>query len=167
MECLKLPASGYEGLSGKITAGEATVMGRDARREPAGQIATNGSRRQPHVLVVEDDPAIRELFAAVLADRGYRLTLAVDGASAESALREGDVDLLVLDWELPDFDAPQLLGGIGALGPMAGATPVMVVSAWDDSDHIDTALALGVDSYLTKPFTILDLEVEADRLLRR
>lgn len=99
------------------------------------------------LLVVDDEPAIRRLIGAALARAGYRLVEAGSGREALTAMQIDKPDAVLLDLGLPDRDGLELV----PLIKQAGAA-VIVVSARDETEQKVTALDLGADDYVTKPF---------------
>ncbi len=103
--------------------------------------------RQITVLVIEDEPAIRRLLHTTIARAGYHVVEAGNGREALSALHIDKPDIALLDLGLPDRDGLELIGLIKSAG-----TAVVVVSARDATEQKVTALDLGADDYVTKPF---------------
>lgn len=99
------------------------------------------------ILVVDDEPQIRRLLATGLTRAGYRLVEAGNAKEAVSALQIDKPDLVLLDLGLPDRDGLELVPVIKGAG-----IAVVVVSARDATDQKVTALDLGADDYVTKPF---------------
>ena len=99
------------------------------------------------LLVVDDEPAIRRLIGTALARVGYRLVEAGSGSEALNAMQIDKPDAVLLDLGLPDRDGLELV----PLIKQAGAA-VIVVSARDETEQKVTALDLGADDYVTKPF---------------
>lgn len=105
------------------------------------------------VLVVEDDPAIRNLMAATLKSHDYRFITASTGASALMQASTAQPDIMLLDLGLPDMDGVEIIRKVRTWSQM----PIIVVSARaEDTDKID-ALDAGADDYLTKPFSVEEL----------
>lgn len=113
--------------------------------------------RRPPVLVVDDDPGIRDVLAAVLSDGGYRVLVAADGDEA-LALADGDPpDVILLDLVMPLFDAA---GFCRAYRERGGTAPVVLISA-APPDDVEAAVApCGAAAWILKPF-------DADELLRQ
>ncbi|MEP9357533.1 response regulator transcription factor [Sphingomonas sp. KR3-1] len=103
--------------------------------------------QQAKILVVDDEPAIRRLLGAGLARVGYRVIEAATARDALSAMQIDKPEAVLLDLGLPDRDGLELVPLLKA----AGAS-VLVVSARDATDQKVTALDLGADDYVTKPF---------------
>lgn len=101
----------------------------------------------PKLLVIDDEPAIRRLLSTGLTRAGYRVVEAATARDALSALQIDKPDAVLLDLGLPDRDGLELVPLIKAAGPA-----LIVVSARDATDQKVTALDLGADDYVTKPF---------------
>ena len=110
------------------------------------------------ILVVDDDPAIRQLLTDVLELEGYEVTLAVDGIAAVRAVKGASPDFVVLDVMMPGLDGFEVLSTIRAQG--GEPVPVLMLTAAAEAGADSRAWANGVDFYLAKPFTpdaVLDL----------
>ena len=116
------------------------------------------------LLVVDDDPDVRDSLGRALRCAGYEVTTAVHGADALDTLARRPVDLIVLDVLMPivdGFDACRRLRMRG------DDTPVLVLTARDAIDDRVTGLAAGADDYLVKPFALRELLARVSALLRR
>ena len=116
------------------------------------------------LLVVDDDPDVRDSLERALRHAGYAVTTAVHGADALDSLARSPVDLIVLDVLMPmvdGFDACRRLRERG------DATPVLVLTARDAVDDRVTGLEAGADDYLVKPFALRELLARIRALLRR
>ena len=100
------------------------------------------------VLVVDDDPTLRQTLAIGLRAEGHDVLIAADGRSALQAAAEDHPDLMVLDLGLPDLSGVEVLRELRAWSRL----PVVVLSARDGSPDKVEALDLGADDYVTKPF---------------
>ena len=120
----------------------------------------------PHVLVVEDDPHIRELVALHLGLDGLETTLVGDGREALARLGASPVDLVVLDLMLPGVDGLTVCLAMRRQGPNTD-TPVLMITA--RGEEADTVLGLetGADDYLAKPFGVREFMARVRALLRR
>lgn len=116
------------------------------------------------ILVVEDDPLLAESLVRALQQQGYGVGHARRGQDADTALRTHRFDLLLLDIGLPDVDGFEVLRRLRA---RSDATPVLVVTAREAVDERVHGLDLGADDYLTKPFSLSELEARVRALLRR
>jgi DNA-binding response OmpR family regulator len=106
------------------------------------------------VLVVDDDPNIRDVLATALRDEGYRVDTASDGAEALQLARKHEPGAVILDVMMPVMDGWEFLEQWRSR-PADHRAPVLVVSAGRDWT---TALDLGATGYLSKPFDLLTLE---------
>ncbi len=116
------------------------------------------------MLVVDDDPDVRDSLARALRLSGYAVTTAVHGADALDTVARSPVDLIVLDVQMPvvdGFDACRMLRARG------DATPVLVLTARAAVDDRVTGLEVGADDYLVKPFALRELLARVRALLRR
>jgi DNA-binding response OmpR family regulator len=116
-----------------------------------------------HVLLVEDDPAIRETTAMLLSQFGFSVTTAADGQAGLEAFRHDPPDVALLDVMLPKIDGISLTRAIRD----AGATPIVLVSARDDPLDVVAGLEAGADDYVTKPFDGPVLAARLRAVLRR
>lgn len=116
------------------------------------------------VLLIEDDPDLGEGIRTSLREEGYTLDWLRDGESAVHALREEGFDLVVLDLGLPRLDGIQVLRQSRANGL---TTPVLILTARDDTEDRVAGLDAGADDHLVKPFDIKELKARLRALLRR
>ncbi len=129
----------------------------------AAQVMTVGDQI-PQVLVVDDEPNIRELVQVALKFHGCDVTTA---ASGQDALRQAEAarpDLIVLDVMLPDLDGFEVCRRLRAA---RNDVPVIFLTARDTSSDTVTGLALGGDDYVTKPFSVEALVARVRAVLRR
>jgi DNA-binding response OmpR family regulator len=115
------------------------------------------------VLVVDDEPTLREVVVRYLERAGYRALEAGDGDEAEALLRTQPPDLVILDLMLPGTDGLELCRRIRA----DSALPVIMLTArGEEADRI-VGLELGADDYVTKPFSPRELVARVRTVLRR
>ena len=119
--------------------------------------------RAQHLLIVEDDEFIQALLAAYLEKEGFRLSLAASGKEMLAILGAETIDLILLDLGLPDEDGLALCRQVRA----RSGIPIIVVTARKGRADKITALEMGADDYLTKPFDPEELMLRARNLLRR
>ncbi|MET9962775.1 response regulator transcription factor [Streptomyces sp. NPDC006326] len=117
----------------------------------------------PSVLVVEDDPSIRQSLIEVLAEHGYAVRSTGDGFGALREITQTPVDAVVLDLGLPDLDGGDALRMIRGIS----SVPVLVATARDDEAEIINVLNAGADDYLVKPFSGGQLIARLSAVLRR
>jgi two-component system, OmpR family, alkaline phosphatase synthesis response regulator PhoP len=108
------------------------------------------------VLIVEDEESILLSLEFLLGKEGYAVTTARDGAEALRLLEQSVHDLVLLDVMLPLIDGFELCATMRAMPALAG-TRIMLVTARGREAEIARGLALGADTYLTKPFSTREL----------
>jgi two-component system, OmpR family, phosphate regulon response regulator PhoB len=118
------------------------------------------------VLVVDDDPAIRELLAANLAHAGYQVACAGSAAEAEAQLRERRPSVALLDWMLPGTSGLLLARQLRGDARTSGVAIIMPSARGEEQDKI-AALETGADDYVTKPFSTRELLARIKAVLRR
>lgn len=106
--------------------------------------------RSVRVLVVEDDPKIAAMLAKGLRARAFDVEAVATGREAVTRIERGDIDVQLLDLGLPDIDGLDVLR---ELRQRQSTVPVIVITARSDPTDRETALALGVVEYFTKPFS--------------
>ena len=115
------------------------------------------------VLVVDDEPIVREVVVRYLEREGYRTLEAGDGDAARDALARTSPDLVVLDVMLPGTDGLELCRWIRSTSQL----PVIMLTArGEEADRI-VGLELGADDYVTKPFSPRELAARVKSVLRR
>src|SRR5215472_3826497 len=134
------------------------------RRQDVCQEAMTGNDRIPQVLVVDDEPNIRELVQVALKFHGCSVSTAASGADALRQAEATGPDLIVLDVVLPDLDGFEVCRRLRAGG---NEVPVIFLTARDTSSDTVTGLALGGDDYVTKPFSVEALVARVRAVLRR
>jgi two-component system KDP operon response regulator KdpE len=106
-----------------------------------------------HILLVEDDPQIRNFVTYAVQSEGFRCSSAATGHAALSLLLSEKVDLILLDLGLPDMDGMEIIKKVREWSDMA----IIIVSARDQDKEKAAALDGGADDYLTKPFSTTEL----------
>jgi DNA-binding response OmpR family regulator len=116
-----------------------------------------------HILVVDDDPAIRELLDAYLGENDFRVSLADGGAAMAEVLRTEAIDLVILDLRLRGEDGMHLARELRATSRI----PVIIVSGRQDEADRVMGLEIAADDYITKPFSNRELLARVRSVLRR
>ena len=120
------------------------------------------------LLVVEDEPAMREMVAGNLREAGYEVREAEDVTSAWKTLRASPVDLVLLDWMLPGASGYEFLRRLRREGdPTEREVPVILVTARAEEPDRVRGLDAGADDYVVKPFSPRELRARVRALLRR
>ncbi|GAA4287021.1 response regulator transcription factor [Georgenia daeguensis] len=119
---------------------------------------------EARLLVVDDEPSIRELLSASLRFAGFDVVTAGDGNAALRAAAEQPPDLVVLDVMLPDMDGFTVLRRLRAHGD---SIPVLFLTARDDMSDKVQGLTVGGDDYVTKPFSLEEVVARIRAVLRR
>ena len=122
------------------------------------------SHNETTILVVEDEEEIRDLVATALRFRGFGVVEAGSGGEALGLARTANPHLIVLDVMLPDLDGFALCRKIRAAGD---AVPVIFLTARDDPADKRAGFIGGGDDYLTKPFSLEELVLRIEAVLRR
>lgn len=124
----------------------------------------NKSAHEARLLVVDDEPNIRELLSTSLRFAGFDVVAAGNGREALAAVDEHSPDLAVLDVMLPDMDGFTLTRRLRAAGRHF---PVVFLTARDDTEDKVTGLTVGGDDYVTKPFSLDEVVARIRAVLRR
>lgn len=115
------------------------------------------------VLVVDDDPTVREVVVSYLRAAGHDVTEAADGDGALRAMRDAPADLVVLDLMLPGLDGLEVCRRLRA----SGDVPVIMLTAKGSVEDRVVGLERGADDYVAKPFSPRELVLRVDSVLRR
>jgi two-component system, OmpR family, response regulator len=125
---------------------------------------TTRQERTERVLVVEDEDSIRDLVATALRFTGFPVSAVASGRAAIAEVRNEPFDLLILDVNLPDVDGYEICRKIRADG---NNVAVIFLTARDDPADLKSGFTAGGDDYLTKPFSLEELMLRIDAVLRR
>jgi two-component system alkaline phosphatase synthesis response regulator PhoP len=128
-----------------------------------GRRAGDGAGGRPVVLVVDDDPAIREIVSTALRLEGYQTMTAADGVMALELLTRSAFDVVVLDAVMPRMDGLTVLRAMRS-DPALRAVPVLMLSGLAEVHHLEQSVDAGANGYLTKPFEFRTLLEHLNRL---
>lgn len=120
----------------------------------------------PKILIVEDEDALAVLLRYNLSAEGYDVEHVARGDEADTRLREGLPDLLVLDWMLPGLSGIELCRRLRAR-PEAQRLPIVMLTARGEESERVRGLTVGADDYVVKPFSVPELIARIQALLRR
>jgi two-component system, OmpR family, alkaline phosphatase synthesis response regulator PhoP len=118
------------------------------------------------ILIIEDDPEIRELLAFSLSKEGWSLVMAEDGESGLAALPSANPDCVVLDIMLPGMDGIEILRALKA-DPAHKRLPVIMTTAKGEESDVVAGLELGAEDYVVKPYSPKVLAARIRSALRR
>lgn len=116
------------------------------------------------LLLIEDDLILQDGLERSFSTAGYAVDVMSDGESANQLLVYQEYDIIILDLGLPKLGGFEVLKQLRARG---SKTPVLVLTALEDTQHRVKGLDLGADDYLTKPFNLAELEARVRALIRR
>ena len=117
----------------------------------------------PHILVIDDDPSIRDLVSEYLSDHDMRVSVGASGRELFEVIDRESIDLVLLDLKLPGEDGMQLAR---SLRERATVPIVLLTGRSEEADRV-MGLELGADDYVTKPFSPRELLARLRAVLRR
>jgi len=116
-----------------------------------------------NVLVVDDEPKIREVLSAFYQSKGFQVFQAETGTQALKVFHSENIQLVILDLMLPDLSGEEVCNAIRR----NSRVPVLMLTAKSEEDDLITGLAMGADDYITKPFSLKELYARTEAVLRR
>lgn len=122
--------------------------------------------RGKHILIVEDEVAIREMIGFAMRRSGYELTEAANGQQAQLQVAEKVPDVILMDWMLPDVSGVELVRRLKR-DELTRHVPVIMLTARSGEDDKVYGLDSGADDYMTKPFSPKELLARIRAVLRR
>ena len=121
---------------------------------------------QPHVLVIEDEPAQREVLSYNLNAEGYRVTMAENGEQGLLVVAEDAPDVIVLDWMLPHVSGIEICRQLKTRNDTR-TIPIIMLSARSEEVDKVRGLETGADDYVVKPYAVAELMARVRTQLRR
>jgi DNA-binding NtrC family response regulator len=121
------------------------------------------SAKGPTILIMEDEPSLAEGLKMILAEQGYRVSVAEAGLRALGSLTETDYDLLVMDLRLPDMDGMEVFRLIREIKPQI---KVIVMTGYASVASAEESRKLGALDYLPKPFTEDEFKAAVEKALK-
>lgn len=118
---------------------------------------------QSVILIVDDDPSIREIVGRVLEGEGYAIETATDGLRGLEQFYKVLPDLIILDVKMPEMDGWETLRRVREISNC----PVIMLTAFGSTNDIIQGLEAGADDYLVKPFGVQELIARVGTVLRR
>lgn len=126
-------------------------------------VNVGGNFMNENILIVEDDTEIARVVADYLQNNGYRVLWASTGVEGLYEFKNGDFDLIIVDVMMPEMDGFTLCKNIRLISEV----PILITSAKNNEEDKVKGLRLGVDDYITKPFSLVELEARIESNLRR
>ena len=121
---------------------------------------------QPYVLVMEDEDALATLVQYNLEKEGYRVVIAADGEEGMLQIEERLPDLVLLDWMLPKLSGIEVCRRIRGKAETRNLPIIMLTARGEETDRV-RGLDTGADDYMTKPFSMVELNARIRAVLRR
>lgn len=119
----------------------------------------------PHILVVDDEAAIRDMVRMALELEGFTVSDASNAHHAAKVLEQQDIDLILLDWMMPGISGIDFAGRIRREGN--SQVGIIMLTAKDDEDDMVRGLDVGADDYIKKPFSTKEMLSRINAVLRR
>ncbi|MCF8535895.1 MAG: response regulator transcription factor [Rhodoluna sp.] len=116
-----------------------------------------------NIIVVDDEPGVRDMLADALRMQGYAAASAADGHAALREIYEGNFDLIISDVNMPKVNGFELLERLRATGD---ETPVILLTARGDRADVAVGFRAGADDYVTKPFGLEELMLRVEARLK-
>ena len=116
------------------------------------------------ILVVDDEPMMRDLLAKILIRDGYRVLISEDGVAALEVIEKEDVAIVLSDLEMPRMSGFDLLKKVKNEYPQIG---MVMMTSYGDTYTVKDALLLGADEYITKPFKNHEISLVVERVYWR
>jgi DNA-binding response OmpR family regulator len=116
------------------------------------------------ILVVDDDPMIRNLLCGILEQQGHEVMLAADGVEALTVAQANPPSLIVLDVDMPRLNGQKTCEKLRAI-PSTKDIPILMLTARKADGDIEKGLNLGADAYMTKPFEMAEFHLRIKMLL--
>ncbi|MEG8022952.1 response regulator transcription factor [Sphingomonas aerolata] len=120
-----------------------------------------------HILIVDDDPHIRDLLAFALGRAGMSVAEAGDGEAALAAVEQDVPDLMILDINMPRLDGLDLCRRLRASGGAQARLPILFLSSRDDEIDRIVGIEIGGDDYVVKPFSPREVVARVGAILKR
>ena len=118
---------------------------------------------RPLILIVDDDPLIRELIERVLGEAGFGVVMAPDGITALRLLEEVKPDLILLDVMMPGLDGNHVIHEVREKSDL----PIIMLTAKSEDKDVYQSLAGGADDFIRKPFNAQEMVARIRTMLRR
>src|SRR5436309_9904888 len=132
----------------------------------AGMSSETPSAPPPaRILVVDDEPAVRDLLREVLAMAGYTVTTAADGRDALPLTLSDKPDLIITDIRMPRLDGLTLCKAL-RVNPETRSIPVIMLTNYNTSEQMEAAMVAGADDFLPKPLNVEEIKIRVRAMLK-
>lgn len=118
------------------------------------------------VLVIDDDTMIRKLLESTLARKGFKVFCAASGLDGLDITKAEDIDVILLDWMMPEMDGIEVLGELKR-DHKTMHIPVFMLTSKEDSRDIDLAISKGAVDYIVKPFNTFQVPEMVQKYLEK
>jgi DNA-binding response OmpR family regulator len=108
------------------------------------------------ILIVDDEPSVREVLESILREEGYRTDFAENGHEGYEKARDSIPDLILLDVTMPVMDGFEVCRRIRTESPLA-QVPIIIITAIDNDEYKSRSIESGANDFLSKPFDIYEL----------
>jgi two-component system, OmpR family, alkaline phosphatase synthesis response regulator PhoP len=119
----------------------------------------------PKILVVDDEPNIRDLLRDVLTQAGYKVLTAGDGREALPMTLSEQPDLILTDIRMPKLDGLTLCKAL-RVNTETKNIPVIILTSYNTSEHLEAAMAAGAEDFLAKPLNVEEIKIRVRSLLK-
>lgn len=121
-------------------------------------------QRREHLLVVDDDPRIRQMLTRYFEDEGYAVSTASNGPEMRASLQQADFDIILLDWVLPGGE-----DGLDLAREIRNQSDIPIIMLTGRDDVVDriVGIEVGADDYIAKPFHLREVHARLKSILRR
>ena len=123
-------------------------------------VATLSPRR--HMLVVDDEPGMRQMLEGTFTDRGFDVTTASNGSKAIEVINQRAFDVIITDLKMPERDGLAVLRSARASN---FDSPVIMITAYGTIDTAVEAMRLGARDFIAKPFKLAEIELKVDKII--
>lgn len=125
---------------------------------------TLDQQRREHLLVVDDDPRIRQMLTRYFEDEGYVVSTASNGPEMRASLQQENFDIILLDWVLPGGE-----DGLDLAREIRGQSDIPIIMLTGRDDVVDriVGIEVGADDYIAKPFHLREVHARLKSILRR
>jgi len=119
---------------------------------------------KPRILCVDDEPVNLDLYAAMLEPRGFEIIRAENGEAAIEKIKQGDINLVILDIMMPKIDGFDVCRKIKE-NPATSCIPIMMITALNDNDSVVKGIMAGASLFMSKPIQGIDLSLRINHFL--